>query len=86
MTSALRSLTGYSPSAVLARAGIPTELTLRTNGNRGRNVDPGLGILGLQRLLPFTGNTRIDLGRLEPGTHRYTCGIGMYSGTIEVVA
>ena len=39
---------------------------------------------GVQRLLPATGDTTIELGELDPGVYEYTCGMGMYSGSIEV--
>lgn len=78
--------TWYSPSSVTARAGVPTELIMRTDGNRGCTSTLVMGSLGVQRLLPFTGDTRIELGMLDPGTYRYTCGMGMYSGSIEMVA
>ena len=75
--------TSYSPSRLSARAGVPTELVVTTNGNQGCTralVFPGLRI---QRALPATGETVIALGRLSPGTHRFTCSMGMYSGTIQ---
>jgi hypothetical protein len=37
----------------------------------------------VERILPAEGDTVIDVGRLRPGTHRYSCSMGMYSGTIE---
>ena len=78
--------TRYSPSAITARAGVPTELTIRTNNTRGCTRTIVLSAFRVQKMLPATGDTLIDLGRLEPGTYRYTCGMGMYSGSIEVVA
>lgn len=72
----------YSPDEVRVRAGMPTTLIVRSDNARGcvrsflipdRNVD---------EVLPVDGDTRIDLGLLAPGALRYSCGMGMYTGTI----
>lgn len=78
--------TRYSPSAVTARAGTPTELTIRTNNTRGCTRSFVFPAFGVQKLLPVTGDTAIDLGALSAGTYRYSCGMGMYGGAIEVTA
>jgi hypothetical protein len=38
-----------------------------------------------QKTLPATGDTRIDLGVLQPGQLDYACGMGLYTGIIIVV-
>lgn len=78
--------TSYSPSNVTARAGVPTEVTLRTNNTQGCTRSIVMSSFGVQKVLPATGDTVIDVGELEPGTYRYTCGMGMYSGVIKVAA
>ncbi len=78
--------TSYSPSAMTVRAGVPTELTIRTDNTRGCTRAIVMSSFGIQKVLPATGDTRVDLGELKPGTHRYTCGMGMYSGSITAVA
>lgn len=78
--------TGYSPSSVTATAGVPTTLTMRTDGTRGCTRALVMSSFGVQKVLPATGDTTVDLGALEPGTYRYTCGMGMYGGSIRVVA
>ena len=78
--------TGYSPSSVTARAGVATELTMRTDGTQGCTRALVMSTFGVQEVLPASGDTLIDLGELEPGTYRYTCGMGMYGGSIRVVA
>jgi len=78
--------TAYSPSLVTAKAGVPTELTLRTDGTQGCTRSIVMSSLNIEEVLPETGETAIDLGTLEPGTYRYTCGMGMYGGSIKVVA
>ncbi|MGH9153981.1 MAG: sulfite exporter TauE/SafE family protein [Acidimicrobiales bacterium] len=76
--------TSFSPSRLRARAGVPTVLTLRTDDTRGCTRAFVLPALGLQQVLPETGDTPIKLGALEPGDLRFTCSMGMYSGVIEV--
>lgn len=78
--------TSYSPSSVTARAGVPTEITLRTDNTQGCTRFIVMSSFGVQKALPATGDTVIDVGTLEPGTYRYTCGMGMYSGSITAVA
>lgn len=75
--------TGYSPSRVSAQAGVPTELVVKTNGNQGCTRAMVFPALRIQKVLPATGETPIALGKLSPGTHRFTCTMGMYSGSIE---
>jgi len=38
----------------------------------------------LQKILPATGDTRIELGALTAGTLDYVCGMGMYTGEITI--
>jgi hypothetical protein len=76
--------TSYSPSRVQVRAGLPTKLTLRTNGNRECTSGFVIPAMNLERTLPETGDTEIDLGKPAAGRIDYTCSIGMYRGVIEV--
>ena len=78
--------TGYSPSNVTARAGVPTTLILRTSNSQGCTRFIVMDAFGVEKSLPATGDTTIDIGELEPGTYRYTCGMGMYGGSITVAA
>lgn len=75
--------TSYSPSRVVARAGVPTEVVMRTNANQGCTRAVVFPALKIQKVLPATGDTVIALGSLPPGTHRFTCSMGMYSGSIQ---
>ncbi|WP_240157809.1 sulfite exporter TauE/SafE family protein [Pseudonocardia broussonetiae] len=72
----------YSPASVQARAGVPTTLIVRSEGARGCVRSFLIPSRGVEEVLPAEGETRIDLGVLEPGTLRYSCGMGMYTGTI----
>ncbi|MCI2420639.1 sulfite exporter TauE/SafE family protein [Saccharopolyspora sp. K220] len=73
---------GYTPTNVQIRADLPTTLTVRSDNAQGcvrsfiipsRNVD---------RILPAQGDTTIELGALPRGPLAYSCGMGMYTGTV----
>ncbi|MBA2324183.1 MAG: sulfite exporter TauE/SafE family protein [Pseudonocardiales bacterium] len=73
---------GYTPDTVTARAGIPTSLVIRSAGARGCIRSFTIPDRDLQKILPATGETRIELGALPTGTLDYACGMGMYTGEI----
>ena len=68
------------------RAGQPTVVTLVTDGTRGCTRGFVVPSLGIEKILPETGRTEVDLGVLEPGRLDFTCSMGMYGGTLDVVA
>jgi len=74
----------YSPSSLKAKAGSPVQLVLRTNNTVGCTRSIVVPKLDVQETLPETGETVLDLGTLKPGKLRFTCGMGMYSGSIQV--
>ncbi len=41
--------------------------------------------LRVEQALPRNGEATFDIPTDKPGQVRFTCGMGMYSGTIEVV-
>ncbi|MEV4733028.1 sulfite exporter TauE/SafE family protein [Saccharopolyspora sp. NPDC049426] len=72
----------YSPANVQVRAGVPTTLVIESDNAQGcvrsfiipdRNVD---------KILPVRGATAVELGALPPGPVAYSCGMGMYTGTL----
>ena len=75
----------FSPRIIQAKAGIPTRLRISPSGDLGcagvfvmprKNVERGL-VSGKE--------TVVDLGVLSAGDLGYSCGTGMYGGTIKVV-
>ena len=76
----------YSPSRVAVRAGMPTTLVLRSVGARGCTSAVVFPSLGVERMLPAEGDTVIEVGPLRGGTHRFSCAMGMYGGTIEATS
>jgi plastocyanin domain-containing protein len=55
---------------------------VRTNGTRGCVRALVIPDIGEERILPETGETRIDLGTPQAGRLDYACGMGMYTGQI----
>ncbi|MGH3328528.1 MAG: sulfite exporter TauE/SafE family protein [Streptomycetales bacterium] len=75
----------YSPTNVQARSGVPTTLVVRSEGAQGCIRAFTIPDRNVQKILPATGETRINLGPLQPGRLYYACGMGMYSGVITIV-
>ena len=73
----------YTPENVQVRSGLPTTLVMKSDGVQG--CIRSLVIGDEQKILPVTGETRVDLGVLQPGRLDYACGMGMYTGTITIV-
>jgi uncharacterized protein len=76
----------YAPSLISARAGVATVLVLRTRHVTGCTRGFSIPALGLQRVLPATGEVAIDLGRPRPGRLRFSCVMGMAGGAIDFAA
>jgi plastocyanin domain-containing protein len=73
---------GYSPAAVHAQAGIPTTVLIQSDDAQGCIRAFTVPDLDIQQILAATGQTRVEIGTLHPGTLAYACGMGMYTGTI----
>ncbi|MBX3063336.1 MAG: sulfite exporter TauE/SafE family protein [Anaerolineae bacterium] len=76
--------TQYSPSYLSAKSGQPIRLRLVTNNSYGCTRGFTIPTLGIQRLLPETGETVIDLPPQPKGNLSFTCSMGMYSGIIAI--
>lgn len=77
--------TGYEPQKMTLKSGIPTKLSLITNRTQGCSRAIAFPTLGIQKVLPETGTTEIDLPALAKGRVPFSCSMGMFSGTIEVI-
>ena len=74
----------YEPQEVQAPAGQPLQLKLVTNSTWGCTRAFVLPSLGIQELLPDTGETIIELPPQAAGSSLvYTCSMGMYFGVIR---
>lgn len=82
--STVQAYDGYRPERVAVVAGAPVrwEIDSVEPGCAGALYAPELG-LGTVILEP--GVNVLELAPLEPGTHAYSCAMGMYTGVIEAV-
>lgn len=76
----------YMPEDQRVTAGVQTTLIIRSQQARGCVRAFVIPSLNLERTLPVNGDTAIDVGSLKPGKLRYSCGMGMYTGQLTVVA
>lgn len=78
--------TEYTPNNIQIAAGVPTRLTLRTEGTQGCIRAFTVPSLGIETILPETGVEVIDLPPIEEeGDVLFTCSMGMYSGVLQVM-
>lgn len=71
---------GYSPRFIQAKAGVPTELRVTTEGTFDCSSSLVIPTLGYQKILEPTGVETIQISSDEAsGTMQGTCGMGMYS-------
>lgn len=74
---------GYAPTTLRAPAGQPVTLAVVTNNTYGCTRAFVIPSLRIQRILPDTGTTTIELPPQPAGTLRFTCSMGMYGGRIQ---
>lgn len=74
---------GYAPTTLHAPAGQPVTLAVVTNSTYGCTRAFVIPSLRIQRILPETGTTMIELPPQPAGTLRFTCSMGMYGGQIQ---
>lgn len=75
----------YQPNNIQVKSGLPIRLTLVTNKTVGCTRSIFFRSLNIQKVLPVTGQTVIDIPAQKPGALRYVCGMGMYTGTISII-
>ncbi len=74
---------GYSPRVSHARANQPLQMALVTKNTGGCARAFVIPSLQLQKVLPATGTTTINVPAQKPGTKLYySCSMGMYNGVI----
>lgn len=74
---------GYFPRRLFAPAGESIKLNLVTYNTFSCSRDFFIPSLGIQILLPETGNVPVDIPAQDPGTiMTFTCSMGMYTGQI----
>jgi plastocyanin len=75
---------GYSPSRVTVPAGQSVQISLEKQGTLGCTSTFLIPKLSIQTDIS-RGNKIVTTIFPEPGSYRFTCGMGMYSGTIDAI-
>lgn len=75
----------YAPNRVQFKAGQPARLKVMTGQQVGCTSIFTIPSLGIEQALRRNSEATFDIPTDRPGRIRFTCGMGMYSGTIEVV-
>jgi len=75
---------GYTPNYFIAQSGQPIRLKLITQDTLSCSRLFTIPSLGIEKELPLTGETVIDLPSMEVGEIYFSCNMGMYSGLIRV--
>jgi plastocyanin domain-containing protein len=76
---------GYSPNQVTVPAGRPVTLTLKTSGTLGCTSIFRIPKLNVEENLTKGPVTKVTVNFPKTGRYTFTCGMGMYSGTINAV-
>jgi uncharacterized protein len=76
--------TGYIPPNWTAQSGVPIRVRLVTENNLSCSRTFTIPSLGIQQVLPLTGETVIELPAQPSGDLYFSCGMGMYTGIIRV--
>ncbi|MCA0454032.1 MAG: sulfite exporter TauE/SafE family protein [Chloroflexi bacterium] len=75
---------GYFPNYVSAQKEQPIRIKLLTNNIYGCTRAFVIPSMGIQEVLPETGEQVINLPPQSAGTIYFTCGMGMYNGAIVI--
>lgn len=81
----IRARGGYQPRKSVAKAGLPTVINFNTEGTFDCSLAVRVPSLGIDKMLPPTGETKVDVGVPEAGKLRGSCGMGMYPFEINFV-
>jgi plastocyanin domain-containing protein len=74
---------GYNPRKSVAKANISTILRFSTNNTFDCSSSIRIPSMNINKILPQSGTTDIDLGVSKVGILSGTCGMGMYSFEID---
>jgi uncharacterized protein len=77
--------TSYSPKYLQLKAGVPVELTLNARQGLGCTSIFTIPQLGIRTSLQQTSTQKVTFIPEQPGRITFTCGMGMYSGVLDVI-
>jgi heme/copper-type cytochrome/quinol oxidase subunit 2 len=76
---------GYKANVSTLKLGVPVKLTLVTNGVAGCARAFTIPAFNLFKMLPQTGTETMEFTPAKTGLLTYTCSMGMYSGSFNVI-
>ncbi len=76
---------GYYSSVKSLKVGIPVKLSLFTNNTSGCTRAFTIPDFNISKVLPATGTEAVEFTPMKTGTLAYACGMGMYTGSFEVI-
>lgn len=76
---------GYQPSATTLKRGIPVKLKFVTSNVRGCTRAFTVPEYGISKVLPQTGTEEVEFTPMKTGRLAYACGMGMYTGSFDVI-
>jgi len=76
---------GYQTSTKSLKMGIPVKLILVTNNTRSCSRAFVIPRYNISKILPATGREVVEFTPTVTGTLTYSCSMGMYSGSFQVI-
>lgn len=76
---------GYKASANTLKVGVPVKLILKTNKTAGCSRAFTIPEYNISMVLPATGTEIVEFTPTRLGRLTYTCSMGMYSGTFNII-
>lgn len=76
---------GYQPNKVTVKAGVPVEITLESHETYSCALGFVLKEFNINTVLASTDTQSFTFTPNKPGSYRFTCQMGMYSGIFEVI-
>lgn len=76
---------GYNPKYLRVKKGIPVNLTLKSNNVYSCALSFTMKAFGIKEFLQVTDQKTISFTPEKAGKYPFTCSMGMYTGTLEVI-
>lgn len=77
--------TSYEASANTLKIGVPVKLILKTNKTAGCSRAFTIPEYNISKILPATGTEIVEFTPTKLGRLTYTCSMGMYSGSFNII-
>ncbi len=75
---------GYEPAQVRVRPGVPVRLIFDRQEDSSCSEEVVIPDFGIRRFLPAFARTTVEFTPASPGSHEFTCGMGMLRGRVTV--